>query len=290
MGIGLSSEPFAPSTMASASGSHSGDQPPEPRPVAVPVARLPQSLLDAMRHDPPLPALGVVQNADPTFGEVCIKERLSKKSNQQDWLTNGCRVTLLEVDRSGEEKFLVRYRHSETGLLTEGYVLGKHVIWPIETELVAPEPVAPELVAPEPAPEAVAEPVAAETLPEEEHKTKRRCIGKAGSGEQSESSASAPSREKLPLGANPYSPSAHASSAPSAHALSAHPPGCPECVFFASGECLGHPGYPLVLVTHIPGTNQNATSGILCSLCCSDKSFQHPNLSFTPISRRDLGP
>ena len=48
----------------------------------------------------------------------------------------------------------------------------------------------------------------------EEHKTKRRCIGKAGSGEQSESSASAPS--------------AHASSAPSAHALSAHPPGCPE--------------------------------------------------------------
>ncbi len=164
----------------------------------------------------------------------------------------------------------------ETGLLTEGYVLGKHVIWPIETELVAPEPVAPELVAPEPAPEAVAEPVAAETLPEEEHKTKRRCIGKAGSGEQSESSASAPS--------------AHASSAPSAHALSAHPPGCPECVFFASGECLGHPGYPLVLVTHIPGTNQNARTAILCSLCCSDTLIQHPNLSFTPISRRDLGP
>ena len=211
-----------------------------------------------------LPAPAVLENFEfhknpEKFTEVCIKERLSRRSREQDWVRNGTEVIVLRHEPD-HEKYEVRYIKPESRVEAEGFVLALHV-----------------------------------QFTDEEERPAKRSRG-ALAGQQS---TAKPKQEVKIEVKQELTEERTSSSAKPVQTQEPEPAdhGCPECADFKSGcTCSGFPGCALVRVTGIPGCAPSLLpKDPLCTRCYLELQQEH-NFAvtghpvFRKLKRSDYGP
>ena len=216
-----------------------------------------------------LPAPAVLENFEfdtnpEKFTEVCIKERLSRRSREQDWVRNGTEVIVLRHEPD-HEKYEVRYIKPESRVEAEGFVLALHVQFTNEEE--------------RPAKRSRGALAGQQSTAKPKQEVKREV--KQELTEERTSSSAKPIQTQEPEPADQWLQIS----------------GCPECDDFKSGcTCSGFPGCALVRVTGVPGCVPSLLpKDPLCTRCYLELQQEH-NFAvtghpvFRKLKRSDYGP
>ncbi len=233
-----------------------------------------------------LPAPAVLENFEfdtnpEKFTEVCIKERLSRRSREQDWVPNGTGVIVLRHEPD-HEKYEVRYFKPESRVEAEGFVKALHVQFTNEEERPAKRSrgaLAGQQSTAKPKQEVKRE--VKPELTEERTKQEVKREVKQELTEERTSSSAKPIQTQEPEPADQWLQIS----------------GCPECDDFKSGcTCSGFPGCALVRVTGVPGCVPSLLpKDPLCTRCYLELQQEH-NFAvtghpvFRKLKRSDYGP